>query len=268
MPSSSPENAHADLVHSVAERLDEIGLSLRPGERVALDLVAPWSLLQRSRSLVDAINWLVEGPSDAATRIVMRSLADLAITIAWLRVDPATHTKLWSAEAYRRELELLPVLEEHMRSDQQKPPALVDAIEQKKSIVSQARVLACEAGVAGVGRRGPLIPSLKDRARQVGTEATPVIYSLFFGPWSEWGHTGAGSLDVRLDDDTVVVDDGPPKDPTQILALTYALYSYSLAELSRWISLGVEDECDALREELVRSDALVARLRRGYLGSE
>ncbi len=31
------------------------------------------------------------------------------------------------------------------------------------------------------------------------------------------------------------------------------------AELSRWIGLGIEDECEALREELVRSDASFAR---------
>ncbi len=259
MSRSSLEEVQADIVGSVAKRLDQIGHSLRPEDSVAQELVAPWSLLQRSRSLVDAINWLVDGPSDAATWIVARSLVDLAITIAWLRVDPATHGKLWSAEAYRRELELLPILEEHMRTGQSKAPALESAIALKRSIVSQARLLARDAGVAGVGRKGPLVPTLKDRAEQVGTEATRVAYSMFFSPWSEWGHTGAGSLAVRVENGTVVLDDGPPKNPVQVHALTYALYAYALAELSRWIGLGVEDECDVLRGKLVRSDALVAR---------
>ena len=112
----------ADIVGAVSKRLDEIGNSLRPEASVAQAMVAPWSLLQRSRSLVAAITWLVDGPSEAATWIVTRSLADLAINIAWLRVDPATHVKLWSAEAYRRELELLPILEEQLRSGHRKPP--------------------------------------------------------------------------------------------------------------------------------------------------
>jgi hypothetical protein len=45
----------------------------------------------------------------------------------------------------------------------------------------------------------------------------------------------------------------------QVLSVTGLLYAYALAELSRWMGLGIEEECDAMREELVRSDASVGR---------
>ncbi len=125
--------------------------------------------------------------------------------------------------------------------------------------MSEARRLARDAGVAGVGRKGALVPNLQARAEAVGTDATRVAYPLFFGPWSEWGHTGAGSMALRVEGGTAVFEDGPPPDPVQALSVTGALYAYVLAELSRWIGLGIEDECDALRKELVRSDTSVAR---------
>jgi hypothetical protein len=76
------------------------------------------------------------------------------------------------------------------------------------------------------------------------------------------GIGAAGSLALRVENDTALFEDGPPRDPVQVLSVTGALYAYALAELSRWIGLGVEEECDALREDLVRSDALVARADR------
>ncbi len=202
---------------------------------------------------------MLRGPSEAATWIVARSLADLAITVAWLRIDPDTHLKLWTAEDCRRQLELLPELRRHLQIGEAEASALEYAAVSKRSIVAEARQLAREKGVAGVGHRDrPLIPSLKARAEGVG-DATRVAYSLFFGPWSEWGHTGSGSLSLRVEAGTASFEEGPPRDPVQVLSVTGALYAYVLAELSRWIGLGIEDECEALREELVRSDASFAR---------
>ena len=223
------------------------------------EMLAPWALLQRAGSLFDAIRWLLRGPSDAAIWIVARSLADLAITVAWLRVDPNTHVKLWTADYERRQLELLPELQRQMHIGQRESEALEAVIARKHSIVAQARQLAREEGVAGIGRKGPLVPGLKARAEAVDADATRYAYSLFFGPWSEWGHTGAGSLSLRVESGSAWFEEGPPRDPVQVLSVTCGLYAYVLAELSRWIGLGIESECDALREELVRSDASVAR---------
>lgn len=259
MRTSNVGEAHAQVVEAVARRLNELRVSLSPGTSVLPEMIAPWSLLQRAGSLFDAISWLLRGPSEAAVWIVARSLADLAITVAWLRVDPDTHVRLWKAENERRQLELLPELQRQMRIGQREAEALEPVIARKRSIVAQARQLAREKGVAGIGRRErELVPSLKARAEAVG-DATRQAYSLFFGPWSEWGHTGAGSLSLRVESGTAWFDEGPPRDAVQVLSVTCGLYAYVLAELSRWIGLGIESECDALREELVRSDASVAR---------
>jgi hypothetical protein len=223
------------------------------------ETVAPWSLLQRVGSLFDAIGWLLKGPSEAAAWIVARSLADMAITISWLRVDPVTRVKLWTAEAERRDLELLSFLQAHSQIAESGAEPPKPGIERKRRIVAAARRLAREAGVPGRRGNGPLIPNLQARAEAVGTDATLVAYKLFFSPWSEWAHTGAGSLALRVEDGTAFFEDGPPGDPVQVLSVTGALYAYALAELSRWIGLGIEEECDALREQLVRSDASVAR---------
>lgn len=189
------------------------------------EMVVPWSLLQRAGSLFDAIGWLLKGPSEAATLIVARSLTDLAITVAWLCIDPATRVSLWTAEAYRRELELRPVLEEHIRVRPRETDESKSVMATKRSFVSEARRLARDSGMAGVGRKGPLIPNLQKRAEAVGTDATRVAYALFFGPWSEWGHTGAGSLAVRVEGGTAFFEDGPPRDPVQVLSVTGALYA-------------------------------------------
>ena len=87
-------------------------------------MIAPWSLFQRAGSLFDGIGWLLRGPSEAATWIVARSLADLAITVAWLRIDPDTHLKLWTAEDCRRQLELLPELRRHLQIGEAQASAL------------------------------------------------------------------------------------------------------------------------------------------------
>jgi hypothetical protein len=183
----------------------------------------------------------------------------MAITVSWLRADPDTRVKLWAAEADRRSLELLTFLEAHQGIASGEVVPSKPGIELKRQIIAEARELASEAGIAGGGANAPLIPPIRKRAEEEGTDATLVAYKLFFGPWSEWAHTGAGSLAVRADGDTAVFEDGPLRDRTQALSLTGALYAYVLAELSRWIGLGIEGQCDELREELVRSDAAAAR---------
>jgi Family of unknown function (DUF5677) len=256
---SNRREAHAQVVEVVARRLDELRASLSPGSSVLPEEIAPWSLLQRAGSLFDGIEWLLQGPSEASIWIVARSLADLAVTVPWLRIDPDTHLKLWTAEECRRQLELLPELEGRTGTDEPGREALERSTAWRRSIVAQARQLARDKDIPGMRKGGSLVPSLRARADAVGTDATRDAYSLFFGPWSEWGHTGAGSLALRVEGGTATFEEGPPRDPVQVLSVTSALYAYVLSELSRWIGLGIEDECDALRQELVRSDALAAR---------
>lgn len=247
--------AYRRVVESTVRRLGELSDSLSPGPWVLPEMVAPWSLLQRARSLLNAILWLLDGPSDAAVRIVARSLVDLAITVAWLHLDPDTHVRLWTAEQWRRELELLPELERRMGPLEDEESLSV--LKMKRSVIEQARTLALDKRVAGVGRRGPLIPKLKDRAEAVGTDATRDAYTLLFTVWSEWGHTGAGSLSVSSNGTSVTFEDGPPGDVLQLRSMACAVYAYVLAELSCWICLGIEAECDALREGLVRAERRV-----------
>lgn len=244
--------AYERMVEATVYRLDELGDSLSPGPSVPPEMVAPWALLQRARSLLDAIFWLVDGPSDAAVRIVARSLVDLAITVAWLRVDPDTHVRLWTAEQWRRELELLPELDR--RTDFVQDEGSLRVLEVKRSVVEQAWALALNKRVVGVQRGRSLVPTLKSRADVVGTNASRQAYGLLFSVWSEWSHTGAGSLAVSSDGTTVTFDDGPPKDVMQVRSMACAVYAYALAELSRWIGLGIEAECDAIREGLVRAE--------------
>jgi hypothetical protein len=248
--------AYRRVVTSAVRRLEELGDSLSPGPQLLPEMVAPWSLLQRAHSLLDAILWLLDGPSDAAVHIVARSLVDLAITVAWLRLDPDTNVRLWSAEQWRRELEQLPYLDRRIGplEDQES----LNVLEMKRSVVDRARTLALSKGIAGVGQRGPLVPTLRARADAVGTQATGDAYGLLFTYWSEWGHTGSGSLSVDSDGTRVTFDDGPPKNVVGACSMACAVYAYVLAELSRWIGLGIEAECDELREGLVRAEPPVA----------
>lgn len=253
--SNREQNTYKRVAHSALGQLTVLGDSQAPGAEVLPEMVAPWSLLQRARSLLHAIVWLLEGPSDAAVRIVARSLVDLAITVAWLRLRPEVHVRLYAAEQWRREMELLPELERRMgaRNDEESHRVF----EWKRTVVQQARTLALDNRVAGVRRTGPLVPSLRVRAETVGT-AMWDAYTLMFAHWSEWGHTGSGSLSVSSDDTTVRFDDGPPKDDPVFIALVAAVYAFLLAEFSRWIGLGIEAECDAIREALVRVDRQTA----------
>src|SRR4051794_17946527 len=89
-------------VASAEETLDHLGDALRPSI-VEVDTVAAWSLLARARSLFTSVRWLADGPSDAAVWIVLRTSADLSILVAWLRIDPGLHVRLWTVESWRRE---------------------------------------------------------------------------------------------------------------------------------------------------------------------
>ena len=121
------------MVNYAAHRLRDLGGSLHPDATVMPEMVAPWSLLQRTTNLVEAIFWLLDGPSDAAVRIVTRSLVDLAISVAWLRLDPDVHVRLWTAEAWRRELDLLPALEWRTGTRPKKDEESVRALETKRA---------------------------------------------------------------------------------------------------------------------------------------
>ena len=246
------EIAYRAAVESTIHRLLAIGDSLRPGSQVMPEAIAPWSLLQRAQSLFVAILYLLGGPSDAAVRIVARSLADLVITIAWLRLDPDTHVRLYAAEQWRHELEVRQVLERRHGPNQDERTR--HARETKEAVVAQARSLAIEKNVRGVTRRGPLLPSMRERANQLATQAASDAYGLMFTVWSEWNHTGSGSLAVEIEDGHVAFNEGAPRDDLGIRPLAAALYAFALAELSRWLDLGVEGECDALREELVSAE--------------
>ena len=54
------------------------------------------------------------------------------------------------------------------------------------------------------------------------------------------------------------LDEGAPRNAVQLGSIAGAVYAYVLGELSRWIGLGVEAECDALREHLVRAEFRMA----------
>ncbi len=239
-------------------RLRDLGLGLTPPETLMPEFVAPWALLRRATLLLESVYWLLEGPSDAAVRIIARTIADLDLTVTWLRLDPDVHVKLWVAEQSRREVELGPELETtlDLSADGHR------VVEWKRSIVQQARAMAREHEVAGVGRqKGPLIPNLRDRASAIGSEAARVSYELVFGPWSEWGHTGAGSLDVVSDDESVTFGDGPPREDVVFRGVLAGVYAHLLSELSTWLGLGIDAECDGLGKTLIVADAAAARRR-------
>jgi len=247
----------AATVDLVEQGLQELSSVLRPN---AVDEahVVPWSLLARARSLFDGIGWLARGPSEASAWIVLRSLADLSILVAWLRLRIDLHPKLWAAESWRREIEeVLPSFE--MRSAKGEITDEMRAtLELKRRTITEARALAIAEGVIQ-SRSRSLIPSVRARVQALGTPAARDAHEILFSPWSEWTHTGSGSLPVRIEGSRVSFDEGAPRDPVQIRSIASAMYAYVLAELSMWLGLGIHEGCDHLRESLVNAERDYAR---------
>jgi len=197
----------------------------------------------------------------AARGLIRNRSASSSWLVAWLRLRPELHLRLWAAESWRRQIEdVLPVFEGR------EPPREVTArmraaLELKRQIVAEAKALAIAEHVVSARSRS-LIPSVKARADAVGTPGASQAYEILFGPWSEWTHTGSGSLPVEIYGAKVRFDKSAPEEPVQIRAMASALYAYQLAELSRWLGLGIEEVCDRLRQTLVSSEQQYAQDRR------
>lgn len=252
-----PSRRFVATVDLVEKGLQELGSALHP---VTVDEahVVPWSLLARARSLFEGVGWLARGPSEASAFIVLRTLADLTILVAWLRLRIDLHPGLWAAESWRREIEdVLPSIEKRG------PPGPVSdemraALELKRRAVTEARALAIAESVVDARSRS-LIPSVWARVKALDTPAARDAYEILFGHWSEWTHTGSGSLPVQMEGSRIRFDEGAPRDPVQIRSMASAMYAYVLAELSRWLGLGIDEGCDHLRESLVNAERDHAR---------
>jgi hypothetical protein len=68
---------------------------------------------------------------------------------------------------------------------------------------------------------------------------------------SGWTHSGAGGLGLTLTPGGIVLSDGLVEDDAPIRAMAAASYLYLLAIVSREARLGIEDEAETLRQQLL-----------------
>lgn len=207
----------------------------------------------RARSLYLGILHAIAGPSEATAQIALRVLVEQTITLPWLLLNRDVHPFLWKAEQER-----------HLRSiirdaptkagtrfaaglAAQMPP---DAIAVLDARISESRSLAAAKGVA-VRPNGSLLPSIADMAAQVGTPEAKEAYHVAYNMMSGWTHSGAGGLGLTFTPDGIVLADGPVEDDAPIRAMAAKSYLYVLTIVSREAGLGIEDEAEALRQQLL-----------------
>ena len=243
-----------EAVRFAEERLRSLGTNLdgaktfQPGQAQAIGLL----MGLRSRSLFDATHYALRGPSDAAVRLIVRGMADLAILTAWLRLSPELHSELWEAEFARQQLELTGALQIQRVNRPDLDPLVIDQVAQQaqQAVVATARQRGLHAGVPGVSAKpnGKLMPNISERVDQVNTLVVREAYDLLVGWLSEWVHSGKGSFD---DPSQVgAIDRQPDPNDYMLRSIAAVCHAVTLSEVSKWLGLGIESECDALRAGL------------------
>lgn len=215
----------------------------------------------RARSLWLGLRHASTGPSHASVQLILRGLVEMTILLPWLAKEPILHPRLWVAEADRQILKMLraaptsagPVLAAGLAR-----VATPERIAEFEQTIAEARAAAIAAAVTGVGRGGPLVPTLAEMVKVVDTPAAREAYAVAYNFLSGFTHSGARALPVHVTPDGVFIDDASPGDPSGDRTMAAVAYSMILEVVSETAGLGIEDEVRAVRARMLAASPVAA----------
>ena len=147
----------------LSETLDE---PIKPDEYK----LAILALGQRARTLFRGFIALQDSAAPAAGRALLRPMIEINILIRFLNKSPELHLELWEAEGDRNAAS---IIEEHNAQHTERwgsMPVEEGVLDEKHERVRSARARAIAAAIAGVGKKGPVLPGM---AMQLSTIAEP-----------------------------------------------------------------------------------------------
>ncbi len=170
---------------------------------------------------------------------LLRPMVEINILMRFLTKNPKLHLELWNAEGERN---VLAMVEEHDRNEALRArwgesPLTPEERASRRETVAAARERAKAAGVAGVGRSGPVLPGTKSQLAAINEPGTDEAYTLAYRSLSPDTHAGAraflrGQLE-RHDGTASYRDDVIADDLLPARALALTTFASTLAKLLR-----------------------------------
>jgi hypothetical protein len=249
-PPSDTEAARRSLDDTEAELLEIANALDEPVEQYEFKL-AVLVLSQRTRTYFRGFLALQQSSVPAAARLLLRPMLEINTLIRFLRKDPELHVELWEAEGERNAVAMV---EEHNaeHTDRWGPMTLRPGVmDEKRARVDEARRKALAAGVPGVRKSGPVLPSTAHQLKAIDEPAASEAYTYGYRPTGWDTHAGARSFVhgdfVERNDGTVSYEDiSHPGDQLGIRALAVTAFASTMELASIVLDLSVEADARAI----------------------
>lgn len=238
----------------IEARLDELGHVLDSLGRSTPFGIFALAFGHRARSLWLGLRYASTGPSDASAQVILRALVEMTILLPWLAMDRDLHLRLWFAEAQRQMVNMFDKAPTHTSARRAASMAEIgtpERIAEMRKAVADARMEATAARVIGVGRRGPLVPSLNHMVKVIDTPAAREAYGIVYNHLSGFTHSGALALGMSFTSAGVMLDDGPPGNALGDRTMGAVAYAQILELVSEVAKLGIEDDARVLRARIL-----------------
>jgi hypothetical protein len=228
----------------LAEALDE---PIKPDEH----RLAVLALGQRARTLFRGFIALQDSATPTAGRALLRPMIEINMLIRFLNKDPDLHLELWEAEGDRNAAS---IIEEHnkLHTDRWGPMPIMDGVlNEKRERVRSARAKALAARTAGVGKKGPVMPSMAKQLVTIAEPAASEAYTFGYRPMSWETHTNprvflSGAF-VERNDGTVSYSDATEKeDLIGVRALSLTTFASTLELVAIILALPIEKSARAV----------------------
>lgn len=216
------------------------------------------ALAARSRSLLRGFVALGDGVAPIAAFAVLRPMVEINILMRFLSKNPELHLELWNAEGQRN---VLAMVEEHdanesLRERWGESPLTAAERAARRESVAKARLRAHAAGVVGVGKTGPVLPTTAAQLRTVDEPGATEAYTLAYRALSADIHAGAraflrGQLERHADGTASYHDDVGPDDLLPARALALTTFASTLAIAGGVLGLGIESAVDEVKHRFV-----------------
>jgi hypothetical protein len=245
-PTASKLRAAEDELLELATALDE---PVAP-KRFELSIVA---LGQRARTLYHAFLRLQKSnvPTDrTASRALMRPMIEINTLVRFLATNPDLHLELWEAEGDRNTVSIIEEMNEKHAERWGLANFSADVIAERKARVAAARKQATEAAVAGIGKKGSVMPGTALQLETIGDPAASEAYTFAYRPMTWDVHVSprtflVGEFEERNDGTVSYVDARDGKELGS-RALALAAFASTLELVAHHLELGIEGDVHAI----------------------
>lgn len=240
--------SEAELME-LSETLDE---PIKPDEYK----LAILALGQRARTLFRGFIALQDSAAPAAGRALLRPMIEINILIRFLNKSPELHFELWEAEGDRNAAS---IIEEHNAQHTERwgsMPVEEGVLDEKHERVRSARARAIAAAIAGVGKKGPVLPGMAMQLSTIAEPAASEAYTFGYRPMSWETHTNpraflSGEF-VERNDGTVSYSDATERaDLIGVRALSLTTFASTLELVSIVLALPIEESARAILRSFV-----------------